>query len=32
MDANANAVAITSVKIEHEGFQRDRSLPEPAET
>ena len=32
MDANANAVAITSIKIEHEGFKRDRSLPEPAET
>lgn len=32
MDANANAVAITSVKIEHEGFSRDVSLTEPAET
>lgn len=32
MDANANAVAITSVKIEHEGFSRDVSLAEPAET
>lgn len=32
MDANANAVAITSIKIEHEGFQRDTSLAEPAET
>ena len=32
MDANANAVAITMVKIEHEGFQRDTSLTEPAET
>ncbi len=32
MDANANAVAITSIKIEHEGFIRDTSLTEPAET
>lgn len=32
MDANANAVAITSIKIEHEGFARDTSLAEPAET
>ncbi len=32
MDANANAVAITSLKIEHEGFERDPSLTEPAET
>ena len=32
MDANANAVAITSVKIEHEGFSRDTTLAEPAET
>lgn len=32
MDANANAVAITSIKIEHEGFIRDASLTEPAET
>lgn len=32
MDANANAVAITSIKIEHEGFSRDTSLTEPAET
>lgn len=32
MDANANAVAITSIKIEHEGFSRDASLPEPVET
>jgi len=31
MDANANAVAITSIKIEHEGFSRDASLAEPAE-
>ncbi len=32
MDANANAVAITSIKIEHEGFTRDGTLIEPAET
>ncbi|AGP41511.1 phage tail protein [Sorangium cellulosum] len=32
MDANANAVAITMIKIEHEGFQRDTTLQEPAET
>ena len=32
MDANANAVAITMIKIEHEGFQRDASLTEPTET
>jgi phage tail-like protein len=32
MDANANAVAITLIKIEHEGWQRDTSLAEPAET
>lgn len=32
MDANANAVAITMIKIEHEGFQRDTTLTEPAET
>lgn len=31
MDANANTVAITMIKIEHEGFQRDASLAEPAE-
>jgi phage tail-like protein len=32
MDANANAVAITSIKFEHEGFERDSAHPEPAET
>lgn len=32
MDANANAVAITMIKIEHEGFQRDTTLTEPAES
>lgn len=32
MDANANAVAITMIKIEHEGFKRDASLTEPAES
>ncbi|MDB4927866.1 MAG: hypothetical protein JWM10_350 [Myxococcaceae bacterium] len=32
MDANANAVAITTIKIEHEGFARDPTLAERAET
>jgi phage tail-like protein len=32
MDANANAVAIQSITIEHEGFERDTSVPEPTET
>lgn len=32
LDANANAVAITTLKIEHEGFKRDASLGERAET
>lgn len=32
MDANANAVAIQSLKLEYEGFQVDDSVPEPAET
>ena len=31
MDGNANAVAITSIKIEHEGFALDASLKEPTE-
>ncbi|HNC98198.1 MAG TPA: phage tail protein, partial [Myxococcota bacterium] len=30
MDGNANAVAITSIKIEHEGFEMDK-LEEPSE-
>ena len=32
LDANANAVAIEHIKIENEGWERDRDLPEPAET
>lgn len=31
MDANANAVAISMIKIEHEGFERDDALSEPTE-
>jgi phage tail-like protein len=31
-DANAHAVAITMLKIEHEGFDRDPSVTEPVET
>lgn len=31
LDANANAVAIEQLKIENEGWERDRDLPEPAE-
>jgi phage tail-like protein len=31
LDANANAVAIQSIKIEHEGWVRDAELPEPKE-
>jgi phage tail-like protein len=32
MDANANAVAIQTLRIEHEGFERDLSVVEPVET
>jgi len=32
MDANANAVAIQMIKIEYEGFSRDESVTEPAES
>jgi phage tail-like protein len=32
LDAGANAVAIQSIKIENEGWERDTSVPEPAET
>jgi phage tail-like protein len=32
LDANANAVAISHLKLEYEGFQRDTSLTEQAET
>jgi phage tail-like protein len=31
LDANANAILIQSIKIEHEGWQRDFSVKEPAE-
>jgi len=32
LDANSHAVAITSIKVEYEGFDRDTSLQEPSET
>jgi phage tail-like protein len=31
LDANANAVAIESIELEYEGFERDRSVSEPEE-
>jgi len=31
LDANANAVAIQHLKLEHEGFERDAEVPEPEE-
>ncbi len=31
LDANANAVAIQSIKLENEGWDRDREVSEPAE-
>ena len=31
LDANANAILIQSIKIEHEGWQRDVSVVEPSE-
>ena len=31
LDANANAVAIQHLKLEHEGFERDYEVPEPSE-
>ncbi|HKX90972.1 MAG TPA: phage tail protein [Sphingomicrobium sp.] len=31
LDANANAVAIQSIILQHEGFERDNDVPEPAE-
>ena len=31
LDANANAILIQSIKIEHEGWERDISVREPAE-
>jgi phage tail-like protein len=32
LDANANAVAIESIKIELEGWERDKDQPEPVES
>lgn len=31
LDAAGNAVAIQSIKLEHEGWERDTSVPEPVE-
>jgi phage tail-like protein len=31
LDANANAVAIQSIKLENEGWERDYDVPEPSE-
>ena len=31
LDANANAVAIQHIKLENEGWERDREVPEPSE-
>src|SRR5213082_1514392 len=31
LDANANAVAISHIKLENEGIERDLEVPEPAE-
>jgi phage tail-like protein len=31
LDANANAVAIQTIKIENEGWERDTDVSEPAE-
>ena len=31
LDANANAILIQSIKIEHEGWERDPSVKEPSE-
>jgi phage tail-like protein len=31
LDANANAVAIQSIKLENEGWERDLEVPEPTE-
>jgi phage tail-like protein len=31
LDASANAVAIQSIILQHEGFERDLDVPEPAE-
>lgn len=32
LDSNANSVVIQTLKIEHEGYELDRSVTEPAET
>lgn len=32
LDASANAVAIQTIKIENEGWEKDDSVPEPVET
>jgi len=32
LDANSAAVAIQSIKLEHEGWERDTALPEPKES
>jgi phage tail-like protein len=32
LDANANAVAIQTIKLENEGWERDYEVPEPTET
>jgi hypothetical protein len=31
LDANANAVAIQTIKLENEGWERDADVPEPTE-
>ena len=31
LDANANAVAIQTIKLEHEGWERDYDVSEPSE-
>lgn len=31
LDANANAIAVEHIKLENEGFERDRSVTEPTE-
>jgi phage tail-like protein len=31
LDANGNAVAIESIVVQHEGFERDTAVPEPTE-
>jgi phage tail-like protein len=31
LDANANAVAIETIKLENEGWERDLDVPEPSE-